>query len=117
LNKEEILLADTPIDFEKLSSNRILERVFHSAAAKILDFFILFRDYDYSEGDIAKKTGLSAKTVSKELDNLKNENYIKITRKSGKSNMYKLNESKYTEGLLVHYKNILDIAEEKLNSL
>jgi len=108
---KEVVLSDNPIDFEKLCSNRILERVFHSAAARIVDFFILFRDYDYSEGDIAKKTGLSAKTVSKELDNLVNEGYIVITRKSGKSTMYKLNDE-YVEGLLIHYKNILNRAKE-----
>ncbi len=108
---KEVILSDSPIDFEKLCSNRILERVFHSAAARIMDFFILFRKYDYSEGEIKKKTGLSAKTVSKELDNLVNEEYIVVTRKSGKSTMYKLNEE-YLEGLLAHYKNIIERAKE-----
>lgn len=113
---KETLLAESSIDLEKLSSNRILERVLHSAAAKILDFFIIFREYDYSEVDIARKTGLSAKTVSKELDNLIAEKYIKITRKSGKSSMYKLDESEYTSGLLTHYMNIMNLTKSNLKS-
>jgi hypothetical protein len=44
------------------------ERIFHNATAKVLDFLIQFREYDYTESEITRRTGLTPKTVSRELE-------------------------------------------------
>ncbi len=99
----EINLEDTAF------KNRPLEQVFHSAASRIVDFFVLNEEYDYSEADIAKKTDLSYKTVSREVSALLQMELIRITRKSGRSDMYKLNrDARGVRGLQLFVSDILD---------
>jgi DNA-binding transcriptional ArsR family regulator len=79
---------------------RPFEAVFHSAAARIVDFLIIFREFDYSKADISKKTGLSYKTVTRKMPILVKENIVKITRKLGRSDVYKISDSKRVCGLI-----------------
>jgi len=70
----------------------VLSEIFSShAASQIIDFFIDHREFDYSPSEIAEKTGLSFKTVFRELPNLEKFQIISRTRKIGKTNMYFLN--------------------------
>src|SRR6266540_4468982 len=69
-----------------------LSVVFSSrAVAQILDFFLDHKEFDYSPGEIAKKTGLSFRTIFRELPDLEKRQLIYISRKIGKTNMYRLN--------------------------
>ena len=79
---------------------RPLEKIFHSASARIVDFLLIYREFDYSEADIARKTEMTPKTVGKEIPILSEEGVIKATRKSGRSNMYKINDSEKIRGLI-----------------
>jgi DNA-binding transcriptional regulator LsrR (DeoR family) len=63
--------------------------------------------YDYTEAEIVRKTGLTPKTVSKELENLRNEDIVKITRKIGRSNMYSLTQSIEVKGLIQYKDDII----------
>jgi DNA-binding transcriptional ArsR family regulator len=70
----------------------ILSSVFSSrAVSQILDFFLDHKEFDYSPGEIAKKTGLSFRTIFRELPSLEKNQIIYISRKIGKTNMYRLN--------------------------
>ena len=70
----------------------VLSRIFSSrAVAQILDFFLDHKEFDYSANEIAKKTGLSFRTIFREIPNLEHRQLIFNTRKIGKVNMYKLN--------------------------
>ena len=70
----------------------ILSRIFSSrAVAQILDFFLDHKEFDYSANEIAKKTGLSFRTIFREIPDLEHRQLIFNTRKIGKVNMYKLN--------------------------
>ena len=89
--------------------NRPLEQLFHSAAARIVDFFVLNEEFDYSESDVAKKTNLSYKTVSREIPQLEKTGIVRVTRKSGRTDMYKLNrDAKAVRGLQLFVSDILD---------
>ena len=68
-----------------------LEDKFPCSRSKILDFLIVFDDYDYSISDIARHSGLSFKTALNEIRALEDDSFIVRTRTSGKSIMYKLN--------------------------
>jgi hypothetical protein len=69
-----------------------LERLFKGiASAKILDFLIVFRDYDYSKQDIAKNSGVSFRHALREIAKLEKLELIKQTRTVGHAKMYKLN--------------------------
>jgi DNA-binding transcriptional ArsR family regulator len=70
----------------------ILSRIFSSrAAAQILDFFLDHKEYDYSASEIARKTGLSFRTIFREMPDLENSQLVYNSRRIGKTNMYKLN--------------------------
>jgi hypothetical protein len=70
----------------------VLSRVFSSrAVSQILDFFLDHKEFDYSPGEIAKKTGLSFRTIFRELPYLEKNQLIYISRKIGKTSMYRLN--------------------------
>jgi len=70
----------------------VLSNVFSSrAVSQILDFFLDHKEFDYSPGEIAKKTGLSFRTIFRELPSLEKNQLIYISRKIGKTNMYRLN--------------------------
>lgn len=91
----------------------ILETLFLGVStAKILDFFLGVKGFDYPEIDIARKADISARQVSRSLPLLIEQGLISQTRISGRSKMYKLNtESKTVKHLqnLVYY-----LAEPKL---
>jgi hypothetical protein len=70
----------------------VLSRIFSSrAVAQILDFFLDHKEFDYSANEIAKKTGLSFRTIFREIPDLEHSQLVFNTRKIGKVNMYKLN--------------------------
>ena len=49
----------------------VLSRIFSSrAVAQILDFFLDHKEFDYSANEIAKKTGLSFRTIFREIPDL-----------------------------------------------
>jgi DNA-binding transcriptional ArsR family regulator len=70
----------------------VLSDIFSSrAVSQIMDFFLDHKEFDYSPGEIAKKTGLSFRTIFRELPYLEKNQLIYISRKIGKTNMYRLN--------------------------
>jgi DNA-binding transcriptional ArsR family regulator len=70
----------------------VLSDIFSSrAVSQIVDFFLDHKEFDYSPGEIAKKTGLSFRTIFRELPYLEKNQLIYISRKIGKTNMYRLN--------------------------
>jgi DNA-binding transcriptional regulator YhcF (GntR family) len=70
----------------------ILSDIFSSrAVSQIMDFFLDHKEFDYSPAEIAKKTGLSFRTIFRELPNLEKNQLIYMSRKIGKTSMYRLN--------------------------
>src|SRR5919108_6434705 len=72
--------------------NDVLADIFSSrAVAQILDFFLDHKEFDYSPAEVAQKSGLSFRTVFREIPNLEKNQLIYHSRKIGKTNMYRLN--------------------------
>ena len=61
------------------------------ASVRILDFLSTFREFDYSITDIARNTGLSSKTVQRELPRLVDYGVVESSRTVGRAQMYRLN--------------------------
>ena len=73
-------------------NNGVLANLFSSRAiAQILDFFFDHKEFDYPPSEIAKKTGLSFRTIFREIPSLERNQLIFNNRRVGKTNMYKLN--------------------------
>jgi len=70
----------------------ILENIFRGVStAKILDFLLSYREFDYSEADIARYTSTSPRQIYRALPILEKSGLVYQTRISGRSRMYKLN--------------------------
>jgi hypothetical protein len=91
----------------KLEDAKVFKSLFPTAGASLLDFFLIFRSYDYTEADLVRRTHLTPKTVSKELVNLTNEGILKITRTVGRSKMYALNNDSPKTKILIQYSDIV----------
>lgn len=66
-----------------------LERAFHSAPARIVDFLIIHKGSDFSESEIADMTRLSTKTVNRAMPQLISNNIAELKRTvSGRTKMY-----------------------------
>lgn len=70
----------------------ILSKIFSSKApSQIMDFFLDHKEFDYSPAEIALKTGLSFKTITREIPSLEKFHFVKKSRRIGKTTMYILN--------------------------
>src|SRR3972149_10775122 len=62
-----------------------------SAAAKLLDFLTLYRDFDYSKVEISRNSGVAWKTLYRVWPLLEKYDLIVQTRRIGRATMFKLN--------------------------
>ena len=84
-------MSSGEIDTGDADYEGVLSNVFSSrAVSQIIDFFLDHKEFDYSPGEIAKKTGLSFRTIFRELPNLEKNQLVYISRKIGKTTMYRL---------------------------
>lgn len=58
---------------------------------KVLDFFMVHEDFDYSMTDIAELSGIGYSTLKLFWEKLESERLIVFTRAVGKAKMYRLN--------------------------
>lgn len=85
-------------------NNGVLANLFSSRAiAQILDFFFDHKEFDYPPSEIAKKTGLSFRTIFREMPSLERNQLIFNNRRIGKTNMYKLNSDFEAVALLERF--------------
>lgn len=85
-----------------------------SSTAKILDFLLMFREFDYSETDISRNAGVSTRHTYRSLPKLIDLNLVNQTRMSGRSKMYKLNSD--LAAIQALEKFVFEIAKAKINN-
>ena len=76
---------------QKRNSGPLTQIITSAAVSQVLDFFLDHKEFDYSPAEIANKTGLSFSTIFRELPMLEEHQIVYVSRKIGKTNMYKLN--------------------------
>ncbi len=69
-----------------------LERLFGSSMARLIDFFILYDQWDYSKTDIAENAQVSIRTVTRAIPYIEEHGMIKRTRMIGNAEMYQTNK-------------------------
>lgn len=91
--------TDEPTFYE----NRPLEKVFCNCNARVLDFFVLNRGFDYSASEIGNITNIPLRSVQRSLPHLVKCGLIKEVNKIGKSKMYLLDETSELAHALTQY--------------
>jgi len=96
-------VAKTPATLEWLFTR--------NATAKILDFFLIYKELDHTESQIAQFSNVSFKTAVKDIKRLEELGIIKMTRKVGNAKLYKINQesevAKQLEGFTYALTNLL----------
>ena len=59
---------------------------------RVLDFFMIYEEFDYSMTDIAKHAGIGYSTLKLFWSHLEKSNIVENTRIIGKAKMYALNQ-------------------------
>ena len=59
---------------------------------KVLDFFLIYDDFDYSKCQVADETGVARMTMDKIWNELIKKQIIAKTRTVGRAEMYRLNK-------------------------
>src|SRR3989344_4712393 len=70
----------------------LIKFIGNSPPLRIIDFFLDNRLFDYSKNEIIKNLNMSRTTFFKNWKELEKYKIVKVTRKIGKSKLYKLNE-------------------------
>jgi Fe2+ or Zn2+ uptake regulation protein len=86
-----------------------------NAAARLLNFLIEQREFDYSETDIAEAADVSQKTVYREIPKFESIGLITNTGRVGRAKMYKLNIDSKIAKLLV--KLCYEIAVKRVDKI
>ncbi len=68
-----------------------LETFGESPLVKAIDFFLTFREFDYSKSQMAEEAGISRVTADKIWKRLAKAEIIVKTRTVGRADLYKLN--------------------------
>ncbi|MCK4478866.1 hypothetical protein KAU88_10150 [Candidatus Bathyarchaeota archaeon] len=69
-----------------------LEDLFRShAVVKILDFFTMYPEFEYTKTDVIKETGISRRTLYQVWPTLERFNLITMTKSAGLIKFYKMN--------------------------
>ncbi len=75
-----------------MSSKSLFLKMFgNSPILRVLDFFMVYEDFDYSMIDIAKNSGIGYSTLKLFWNDLIKYDIVKKTRKIGKAKLFKLN--------------------------
>jgi hypothetical protein len=79
---------------DKVLESGPFERLFTgNATARMLDFLVASQEFDYSESDIARYSGVSLRHAQLAIPKLAVLGIIFQTRTSGRSKMYRLNKN------------------------
>ena len=99
------------------SETVLIEFLGDTPQIRILDFLIVFREYDYNKQDIAKNSNVSWNTLDKIWDKLVDSSIIVHTRKVGKSQMFRINQDNVAVKKLIElHKSLMIESMEKMGS-
>ena len=99
------------------SDSLLIEFLGDTPLIRVLDFLIVFREYDYNKQDISKNSNVSWNTLDKIWDKLIDSSIIVHTRKVGKSQMFRINEDNVAVKKLIElHKSLMIESLEKMGS-
>ena len=88
---------------EELGESNFLKLVGNSPTAKVLDFMLTGREFDYSKREIAENAGISYNTLNAVWRQLLEDGTLIKTRRIGKQDMFKLNEGSQNVKILISF--------------
>lgn len=86
-----------------IEESTFMKLVGNSPLAKVLDFLLTSREFDYSKKEIAENSEISYNTLSSIWSQLITNEIIVRTRRIGKQDMFRLNTENHLVNELIHF--------------
>jgi hypothetical protein len=83
--------------------NRPLERIFQNNIARIIDFFIINQNFNFSTVEISELSDVPLRTIQRIIPQLVEKEIIKEVKKSKKNKAYELNKDSELAEILNKY--------------
>ena len=83
--------------------NRPLERIFQNNIARIIDFFIINQNFNFSTGEISELSDVPLRTIQRIVPQLVEKEIIKEVKRSKKNKAYELNKDSELAEILNKY--------------
>ncbi len=83
--------------------NRPLERIFKNNIARILDFFIINQEFNFTSNELSDLSEVPLRTVQRIIPQLIEKKLIKVNEKSKKNKLYELNKDSELVEILNNY--------------
>src|SRR5215217_4207997 len=103
--------AETHSEYEGVLSNVFSSR----AVSQIMDFFLDHKEFDYSPGEIARKTGLSFRTIFRELPHLEKNQLIYISRRGEQQHFIVISQAFRTISIIYPYLTFLLLSSAEVS--
>jgi hypothetical protein len=83
--------------------NRPLERIFQNSIARIIDFFIINQNFNFSTVEISELSDVPLRTIQRIIPQLVEKEIIKEVKRSKKNKAYELNKDSELAEILNGY--------------
>ena len=83
--------------------NRHLERIFQNNIARIIDFFIINQNFNFSTAEISELSDVPLRTIQRIIPQLVEKDIIKEVKRSKKNKAYGLNKDSELAEILNEY--------------
>jgi hypothetical protein len=83
--------------------NRPLERIFQNSIARIIDFFIINQNFNFSTSEISELSDVPLRTIQRIIPQLVEKEIIKEVKRSKKNKAYELNKDSELAEILNKY--------------
>jgi DNA-binding transcriptional regulator YhcF (GntR family) len=83
--------------------NRPLERIFQNSIARIIDFFIINQNFNFSTNEISELSDVPLRTIQRIIPQLVEKEIIKEVKRSKKNKAYELNKDSELAEILNKY--------------
>ena len=99
-----------------MEESTFIKLIGNSPLSKVLDFLLTSREFDYSKKEIAENSEVSYNTLNSIWSQMITNEIIIKTRRIGKQDMFKLNESgRDVKILIAFFDSLIDSNLEKMH--
>lgn len=108
-------MYEKEVRYKDLGDSLLLKAFGSSPKLRIIDVFLTNPLFDFSKNELVKELGMSKQTLYKYFQDLEELNIVKVTRKIGRANLYKINLENPMVKMLNEYTTqlSLQIAEQE----
>lgn len=79
------------VRYKDLGESLLLKAFGHSPKLRVIDIFLTNPLFDFSKNELVKELGMSKQTLYKCFKDLEELGMVKVSRKIGRANLYKIN--------------------------